>query len=342
MDDNASPFSNFAKNGYPPEPFLFRWSDGPTMGGHLARLLEVDCDFANDTTAAGVRCDNYISLAEGGACSRTYDDMPSMTSYCTSGDVESSPFFPKQVENFKSLVSEVDGESDLFFISVGGNDVNGFLQSNDGWIDRIDGVLSAGDEIVEAIVNGIKALYDYGARHFLVANVPPVLITPRAIAELGDSGVLREVADEYLESFAERFRDELDELRKDPKYAMKLITVNLRGCLREKEAGRFDQSDLIMDEPCVVNRFEEDEEVCEEPEKYFFFDDIHPSTAGHREIADEIFRVIEDPKDDTLCMNTDCVGDSLFDSCFDEESTPSAGTSTSLSLALLLAIVGLF
>ena len=118
----------------------------------------------------------------------------------------------KQVNNFKGLVDKDDikSDTDLFLISIGGNDANGLIGAgmlflfcfwfcfsslssllnptkDDGFIEKLGNVIDHGHEVIDAIVEGVKTLHGYGARHFVLVNVPPALITPRALEQLGRS-----------------------------------------------------------------------------------------------------------------------------------------------------------
>lgn len=162
---------------------------GPTFAGHLARQLNVSCDFSNENTTAGVRCDNYINVASGGSCSLAYPStMMSMTSYCQSNGTFSPPFFPDQLDNAKKIASNYTAD-DLLLISIGGNDLNGLLNANDGFIDKIGDVLGSGHAVADTIMKGVRRLYDEGARNFALVNVPAVVLTPRALSSIGTSGV---------------------------------------------------------------------------------------------------------------------------------------------------------
>lgn len=142
VDDNASNFSNWARFTWPKSPpFLYRWSNGPTFAGHLAKLMNLTCDWSTENVTAGVRCEKYLNVASGGSCSITYpDSMPSIQSYCKSNGSMSPSFFPDQIDNVKKLTTNFSS-TDLLMISIGGNDLNGLLNANDGFVDKIGDVL---------------------------------------------------------------------------------------------------------------------------------------------------------------------------------------------------------
>jgi len=59
--------------------------------------------------------------------------------------------------------------------------------------------------------------------------------------------------------------------------------------------------------------------LCAEPDEYFWWDEVHPTTAAHKYLADEMWYSMQQKDSGGKadgCMDTDCYGDSIFDKCF--------------------------
>ena len=132
---------------------------------------------------------------------------------------------------------------------------------------------------VTELVTLVGTLSAQGAQHILVINLPNLGLSPRLVNTQSQAG-----ATALSVAFNQALANELSKLGLD------IIQVDIFTTLNQvaETPGNFGLS--VIDQKCL------DLSTlipCANPEDYFFWDDLHPTTAGHSIIANQIFSAIE-------------------------------------------------
>ncbi len=176
----------------------------------------------------------------------------------------------------------------LYTIWLGSNDVRDALEAA-----FADPTLATSFLILDAAVaaeaDGISQLYDAGARHFLVLNVPNVALAP-IVADGGPAAAAIALA--LSAAFNNRLANALDELT--------LTASNID--IIHFDTFRFIST--VVANPAVfglnnvvdtcLSFFVIEDVICEQPSRYLFWDAIHPTRAGHRILARQILNILTD------------------------------------------------
>ncbi|KAI4160366.1 MAG: hypothetical protein LQ342_005777 [Letrouitia transgressa] len=173
--------------------------------------------------------------------------------------------------------------STLFLSFFGINDVYGddAYESDDFTSTKLDAVFSS-------YQTSLSALYDSGARNFLVINLPPLDLTPQFNAD--DDTTKTEAVKTAIEAFNGRVPDLLDQLRGahgDASWQWYDLhelferTIEDQG---EAEMAEIGQAALTN----VRERSPPGGEGNEGAEGYFWLNEIHPTRVVHQVLAKEI------------------------------------------------------
>lgn len=177
----------------------------------------------------------------------------------------------------------------LYAIALGSNDIRDAIEAAE-----TDPTLATSFAIIQTAVDaeaaGIANLYATGARNFFVLNAPNVALAP-VITDEGplaivialimtntfNSGLAAAVAD------LEATLPGSDIRLFDTFTALSFITAN---------PALFGLENIS--DPCITFFVTEDV-YCENPDTYLFWDGIHPTTAGHRAIAQLVVGALATP-----------------------------------------------
>ncbi len=251
------------ENVTPPSPPFYqgRFSNGPVWIERLAdRLgLEVQPSFAEGT--------NY---AFGGA--ETGPGLSRLGSFN----------IHTQVEIYLDE-SPTPGESDLFVIWGGANDLLGSIETG----KPFDAAAS-----VENLADSISALYDGGATRFFVPNLPPMGRTPW----LGSLGRQAE-ADQMAADFNAALDLRLGLLRSELDASIEQLDVHslyLQVLADPTGYGLANVTDSALNEASG--------EIVDDPQTYLFWDDVHPTGTAHQIIADRAAIVLGIPEPSVLVL----------------------------------------
>jgi lysophospholipase L1-like esterase len=129
----------------------------------------------------------------------------------------------------------------------------------------------------------VSRLADAGARHFFVPNVPPLGAVPR----YNDSRSAEDAKNKA--SLAYRYQLEADLDATLGMYASQGVQLNLYRMDIWSSFVRFATAPAFYGFENISNTAR-GKNV--DPDKYLFWDDVHPTTAGHYQIAREAFRVL--------------------------------------------------
>ncbi len=193
-----------------------------------------------------------------------------------------------QINAFFADAQGVASEDALYVIALGGNDVRDAVAAL-----SIDPTGRASGEIIGSAImtisDSIFALYNSGARKFLIANSPDLSLTPA----LQSLDLLMPGASFAAALTSDQFNNELDKL-------LDLLSVSLPGL----EISRLnfyqglhdivanpDQYGLInVQNACVMPN--QAPFVCEKQDRYLFWDGIHPTRKVHRILAGIAAKII--------------------------------------------------
>jgi phospholipase/lecithinase/hemolysin len=178
------------------------------------------------------------------------------------------PGLQDEIEQFRRLLPQEKADSNaLYTFWIGANDY--LSQSADG--PPKDSTQPAAN-----ISAAIQSLYDWGARCFLVVNLPALGETPLAYS-VGQERVstLNRLSQQHNRSL----NQQMETLRSLPQ--IQLIQLDVDQLFRQAIAGQLQFSDLKT--PCFDRATAQ---VCDQPNQHLFWDMLHPTTAAHRHVGD--------------------------------------------------------
>jgi len=272
----------FNVSNIPDAPYArggMRFSNGPTWIEQLSRELHL-----RGGTGPALRSPAFTNYAFGGARARS-----------TSG----SPFdLTTQVGLYFSSARHGATSNTLFTVYVGGNDVRDAMEVFFGVLfatgDPVAAQLAAEAVLAEAITSiadNIAALSFAGASQFLVPNVPNIGATP-AVKALGPTAA--SVATQLSIGFNAGLSNTLTGL--EAVLPIEVTRLDVFGLLDQVVADPQafhlkNAADACITPGVVVGVF------CKKPDKYLFWDGIHPTRAGHALLAEEAEEALEDEEE---------------------------------------------
>lgn len=269
---NAS--KQFLGSGEPSSPYYQgRFSNGPVWIDYLAQKLNLTptpiAALANpqNSQRSGSDRAGSVNFAFGGATTGTSSEISAAI-----------PGLQTQVLEFKQLLANQTADVDaLYVIWMGANDYLSGINRT-GTPQEPD---PAGP--VQNIARAIESLYQSGARHFLIANLPELGETPLAKQE-GATTVqtLNRISDRHNQLLSDRL-NELQQALPD----LDLIRLDI-GKLYQQATSDRRFSDLTT--PCY-NRATG--AVCTQPDRHLFWDNLHPTTAAHQQISDYALTLLD-------------------------------------------------
>ena len=170
-------------------------------------------------------------------------------------------------------------ESALYVLWIGADDLKDALESlpDDPTSATARGII---EEAIGATAGNIQALWHAGARRFLVVDMPDFAITPYVISLGSDA---QDAASALTGAYNAALGHVVVALSALPGISITRLDVNavLDDAILDPSATRI----RYFDTPCL--RFAVIwEAVCHHPDRYLFWDAIHPTRAGHELIAD--------------------------------------------------------
>jgi phospholipase/lecithinase/hemolysin len=175
-------------------------------------------------------------------------------------------------------------------IEIGGNDVRDALIAAAEGQDPEPYIVGA----LESLSASIVALYEHGARRFLLLNVGDIGKTP-AVQLLdqtypGTAYSARELSKAYNQGLG----DLVDQLAQDPQrpgVGIKVVDAfaTVDSVVADPESYGF----VNVSEACVTAS--EPPFQCHKPDTYVFWDGIHPTSALHAIVAQEAISQVSEP-----------------------------------------------
>ena len=242
----------------------FHYSNGKTWAERLARAAG-DADGGQASRANAGKNGNY---AHGGARGRTNFLHPS----------------PDAMEQAQSMLADFGGApaNALYVIQFGGNDVRDALEAitfDPNGVPNFSasfGILFTALADVQAT---IQALYDAGARNFLVANVPNMANAPAVILQGPNTQLITGI---FVGTFNGELEGRLIALAANQ--GINIARFDMFGLTNDLVASPGDYGLTNVSWPCL-NFLVESGGKCENPEEHMFWDGLHPTAAVHRIMA---------------------------------------------------------
>jgi phospholipase/lecithinase/hemolysin len=265
-DSLSDPGNLFTLTGFfpPSPPYAHRNCNGPVWTEYFSTDMAVPVD----------------SRAYGGALSGIFDfGGENVSNFNT---VQYYPYFP----GLPGVSEEIDGliaaspgrlnKDALYVIWAGANDffLGLTLMEQSGNPDALTATL---EQTLANIADSIHRLSAAGARHFAIGNMPDIGLTPFAkdLAP-GDPELFSYV----IGMFNEQLAQVLANLPEGWAETMVILDT-------------YEIMQAVYDKPELFNLTNVTEAcltaggICSEPEKYLFWDSVHPTTAGQAIFADE-------------------------------------------------------
>ncbi|HEY9867526.1 MAG TPA: SGNH/GDSL hydrolase family protein [Candidatus Obscuribacterales bacterium] len=269
-DSLSDPGNAFKASGglFPPAPYdQGRFSNGPVWTDYLADDLGLNPIPYMDTN--GIPSAKGVNYAFGGATSGTEN-----IAYLFDSQLAGLPGVQTQVGAFIQPLLQQGLTADpnsLYVLWAGGNDYT-----------------YAGSKDTEGVVNNlswaIENLYNIGARNFLIGNLPDLSQTP-----LGSSnpGNLQETVQAHNTLLNQKITD-LNQSLFNSKIALFDVNNVFKNVIDQPDQYGFTN----VTEQCFlktsVSIF-----LCNNPDEYLFWDNLHPTTKAHKLIADAAYATIE-------------------------------------------------
>jgi phospholipase/lecithinase/hemolysin len=256
-----------AKAPYEPIPSApyniggFQFSNGKTWAQQFSMEMQLGGSGEAALTAPG-KNGNY---AFGGARARNTADS----------------LAPAGAEQLKLYLADHDGQAHgnaLYVMQLGGNDVldAGKILQGDGDSRVTESIITAA---ATAIAGLVGELYQRGARHFLVLNLPDIGLSP-ALRLAGSEAVF--ITGLLVSSFNQRLDRQIMQLRALPgisvtRLDMHSILSAIADTPRAYGLSNTDSACLAFNVNNVTG--------FRKPDKYLFWDGIHPTRAVHKIIS---------------------------------------------------------
>jgi phospholipase/lecithinase/hemolysin len=276
LDESLIPSAPYAKGGH-------HFSNGATWIEQFAQGRGLAAYVGPAFQSNSRKARNY---AVGGARATDYPDRVNL---------------PQQVETFLDDVNHAAPVDALYAIEIGNNDIRDalvhfftvfqtVLQST-GNVDQATAEATAAANIVltnalNGIAGNIQALYNSGARKFLVWNAARIDLVP-AVRALGPEAmyVAGNLTDGFNEGLANNVLAPLSGL-----YGIQIAQLDISSKMATIIGSPSDFGLTNVTSPCVTPNIPPF--TCKQPDNYFFWDGIHPTKAIHTIIDQEAADVL--------------------------------------------------
>jgi phospholipase/lecithinase/hemolysin len=256
LGDSLSDTGNFHEvtgGAYPPAPYYEgRFCNGPVWNEHLAGKL-------------GMELDPDRQFALGGSLTGNLNYNSSPPSFILPG-------FEQQVDDVLAWNGrrKVDPRA-LYTIWVGANDFFAWLASGS---NNPNPTITQG---VANTVGGIAELSAAGARHFVVINLPDLGKTPTATG-LGPfvSGLLSSLCASYNTLLDQQ----LNQLESDRR--LNIVRVDAFALINDMVTNPATYGFTNVTQQALQGL------PAADPDEYLFWDGVHPTTAAHEAVAEEV------------------------------------------------------
>lgn len=147
---------------------------------------------------------------------------------------------------------------------------------------------------VADLISGIQSLYDDGARTFLVPNAPDLGLTPRVREYGAQATYFAHLLSIQFNNLYSQALAQLDHSLSD----IRIITFDAFGALNDIVANPADYGMTDTNHRCYTGddlTFTGGGTVCGTPESYVFWDGVHPTSATHAIIGQQMLAQLPEP-----------------------------------------------
>ncbi len=176
-------------------------------------------------------------------------------------DVELSGL-QQQVDSY--IAETVVDPNALYVVWAGSNDFMGDMSNPQETITTA----------VTNLVTAVGKLRQHGVQHLLVINLPDMGKTPRGLAS-GNSAAMTGLTMAFNQALAKNLQP-FNVIQADMQTGLEMV-IDPETHLDPNTFSLTNFTDACFDR--------EAETICDTPSHYFYWDDIHPTTAGHQVIA---------------------------------------------------------
>ncbi len=270
----------------PDDPYAskggFRFTNGRVWAQKFARELEV----GRSGKPALAKPGRFTNYAFGSARARPFGTRPSA------------------IEQYMRYMIDFPGGADpdtLYVLQFGGNDIRDAL---DPTVDPTSDPETIIADAIGTQANLIAQLYMQGARHFLVADVPDLSLSPAiklADQQGSEAGVFFEgfligTAQFLVTTHNDNLNTTLDGL--EMLFSDISITrLSLFDALNEVYFNPEQFGITETEQACISFGVVEDA-ICDKPKRFVFWDGIHPTSKVHRIVAKKAADLYDDDEDD--------------------------------------------
>lgn len=303
-----------------------RFSNGRVWNEYLAPMLGID------------REDNqfYTNQAFGGSFAVTYDYQlttwnlirhPINTLKSLIAGKLIPPSLGLTIQAYLMTNNNKVNESTAFFIFTGGNDYLNVLSFEDNYNPSI--MSRYIDNVLNAVEGSVNKLVRAGAKHMVIAGLPNIGLMPRFV-NTTDSNVLADAVKQHNERLQIRMKtwqDNFPDVRfvyfdgqnflqkmiensaqygfhvlKEPCTDVKIPSLNV--LLNNPFSNNYvlQYAQLLQYRDPAFQPGETNYNVCNTPESYLFWDEVHPTTKAHRYLAIEICERMKEQGYQTNCV----------------------------------------
>jgi len=269
LSDGGNVF-NVTGGLFPPSPYAQRFSNGPVAVEQFAKLAGVNL---TPSTTGG---NNY---AYGGAATGVVAGTANTDNYLSKSTPPLSFLngtgIQNQVDQFVNLGINFDPNQSLFVVWGGPNDIFTFLDGYTSATTTINDVIAGA---VTNIIDSITTLALKGAENFLIPNMVDLGMTPFGIKQGGLAQFGLTQISNGFNAFLDQSLDAIvgtNIFRPDVNNLLQLVQANPGAYGFDNVTGTcFDKATFT---------------ACENPDRYLFWDDVHPTERGHALIAGEFY-----------------------------------------------------
>lgn len=309
----------------PGEPYWqSHFSNGRVWNEYLAPMLHIDREDKKQ----------FNNQAFGGSWSQTYDYQlttwnlirhPIETLKTLVVGKLIPPSLGLTIQAYLLNKTSLD-ENAAFFVFSGANDYLNVLRFEDNYNPAL--MSDYVDNVIGSVYSGVQRLATSGAKHIVVIGLPSVGLTPKFVKTM-DRDVLNQATKWHNERLATKMTEWQEEFA-DVDFLYVDLQAFLEKALADPQAyGVSNVEDACIDvklpmykafanSPFANNfvlqyaqvlayrdaSFAPDEKnyhVCDKPETYLFWDEVHPSTRSHQYIAYEICKAMQEHGYETQC-----------------------------------------
>jgi phospholipase/lecithinase/hemolysin len=305
-----------------------RFTNGRVWNEYLADMLAIN---KSDK-------ESYLNRAFGGSWAATYDKQLTVWNLIRHpfGLIKSlivgklvPPSLGLTVQAYLLEHEQLNGKT-VYFIYSGGNDYLNALQFADKYDNRIMSFYI--DNVVNALSSSISKLANAGAKRFVVMGAPRVGDIPK-YNKSSDKDLLNTAVDIHNERLKARIEDlkqayptadflyintepYLTRAMEHPEqYGIDNITdpcIDVRFPMFDALANSIFASNYVLHYTQVLQyrdkrwaKNETNYNVCDTPERYLFWDEIHPSTRAHHFLAFDVCTEMQTHGYDVTCHKPD-------------------------------------